>query len=91
MRVVGATKMNATSSRSHAIFTIYYDEKSVQENGKKKKVTSKINIVDLAGSERANKTGATGERLKEGSNINKSLSYLGQVITTLAKNASGGK
>lgn len=48
--------------------------------GKKTIKNSKINIVDLAGSERQASTGATGERLKEGSNINKSLSYLGLVI-----------
>ena len=45
---------------------------------------SKISLVDLAGSERANKTGAQGDRLKEGSNINKSLTTLGLVISKLA-------
>lgn len=59
-------------------------------DGKKIIKNSKINIVDLAGSERQASTGATGERLKEGSNINKSLSYLGLVIQALAKNSAGG-
>ncbi len=45
---------------------------------------SRINLVDLAGSERANSTGATGQRLKEGANINKSLTTLGKVISALA-------
>jgi hypothetical protein len=53
-------------------------------------VNAKINIVDLAGSERSEKTGATGDRLKEGSNINKSLSYLGIVIEKLSENMTKG-
>ena len=49
-------------------------------------------LVDLAGSERANSTGATGQRLKEGANINKSLTTLGKVISALAAaSASDGK
>lgn len=48
-------------------------------------------MIDLAGSERAGKTGATGDRLAEGANINKSLMILGKVISTLAQNASGKK
>ena len=55
VRVVGSTKMNNTSSRSHAIFTIHYNDKQA---------AAKFNIVDLAGSERQSKTGATGDRLK---------------------------
>lgn len=90
LRIVASTKMNAQSSRSHAIFTIHYEEKRV-EGTKKKIIKSKINIVDLAGSERANKTGATGARLKEGSNINKSLTYLGLVIQKLVENSKGKK
>ena len=50
---------------------------------------SRISLVDLAGSERANKTGARGDRLKEGSTINKSLTTLGLVISKLADNSSG--
>ena len=51
------------------------------EVGEETKRTSIINLVDLAGSERAGSTGATGDRLKEGANINKSLSALGNVIS----------
>jgi hypothetical protein len=60
VRVVGSTKMNNTSSRSHAIFTIKYTE---TETGKGKGTNAMFNIVDLAGSERQTKTGATGKRL----------------------------
>ena len=60
------------------------------ETGKpERELESKINFIDLAGSERAESTGATGDRLKEGANINKSLSILGRVIGVLAKQASG--
>lgn len=89
LRVVGSTNMNKSSSRSHAVFCIYFSEKSVQD-GRKKIINSKINIVDLAGSERSEKTGATGARLAEGSNINKSLTYLGTVIEKLAENMTKG-
>ena len=89
MRVVGATCMNKTSSRSHAVFTIYFQEKEVQ-GGKKRIKNAEINIVDLAGSERQSKTQASGSRLKEGANINKSLTYLGIVIEKLSENASKG-
>ena len=91
-RTVAATNMNATSSRAHTVLTIsftqiFYEESTGKPLNRKQ---SNINLVDLAGSERAGKTGATGERLQEGSSINKSLSTLGKVITTLAKKASGG-
>ena len=82
--------MNNTSSRAHTIVTVEF--KQVQAVGKtKSEKLSKINLVDLAGSERANSTGATGERLKEGCNINKSLLILGNVINTLADKALGKK
>ena len=89
-RTIGSTLMNNTSSRAHTIVTVEF--KQVQAVGKtKSEKLSKINLVDLAGSERANSTGATGERLKEGCNINKSLLILGNVINTLADKASGKK
>ncbi|XP_029958361.1 kinesin-like protein KIF13A isoform X4 [Salarias fasciatus] len=90
-RTVAATNMNEESSRSHAVFSIIvtqtlYDLKSGNSGEK----VSKMSLVDLAGSERVSKTGAAGERLKEGSNINKSLTTLGCVISALA-DQSGGK
>jgi len=64
--------MNATSSRAHTITCIRFNQIFFNETGKQTNIkTSDINLVDLAGSERANSTGATGDRLKEGSNINK--------------------
>ncbi|EJD00829.1 kinesin-like protein [Fomitiporia mediterranea MF3/22] len=90
-RTVAATNMNETSSRSHAVFTLLLTMKRHDEatNLDTEKV-SRINLVDLAGSERANSTGASGQRLKEGANINKSLTTLGKVISALAL-ASQGK
>ncbi|KAH8115798.1 kinesin-like protein [Phellopilus nigrolimitatus] len=84
-RTVAATNMNETSSRSHAVFTLLLTMKrhDSDTNLDTEKV-SRINLVDLAGSERANSTGATGQRLKEGANINKSLTTLGKVISALA-------
>jgi len=83
-RTVAATQMNATSSRAHTVVTLEYQQIITGEDGKKTTRTSEINLVDLAGSERANSTGATGDRLKEGAQINKSLSALGNVISALA-------
>ena len=80
MRHVGATKMNAESSRSHSIFAILVE---VTNNITKRTTVGKLSLVDLAGSERADKTGATGERMKEGQSINKSLSALGDVIMAI--------
>ncbi|KAF9004702.1 kinesin-like protein [Cyathus striatus] len=84
-RTVAATNMNETSSRSHAVFTLLLTMKrhDPDANLDTEKV-SRISLVDLAGSERANSTGATGQRLKEGANINKSLTTLGKVISALA-------
>ncbi|KAG1739940.1 uncharacterized protein EDB91DRAFT_1053464 [Suillus paluster] len=92
-RTVAATNMNETSSRSHAVFTLLLTMKKhdVGTNLDTEKV-SRISLVDLAGSERANSTGATGQRLKEGANINKSLTTLGKVISSLAlASQDGGK
>ncbi|PWZ01286.1 kinesin-3 motor protein [Testicularia cyperi] len=88
-RTVAATNMNETSSRSHAVFTLVLTQKrlDVETNLEAEKV-SRISLVDLAGSERANSTGATGARLKEGANINRSLTTLGKVIAALAAASS---
>ncbi|UYV71414.1 unc-104 [Cordylochernes scorpioides] len=85
-KTVAATNMNETSSRSHAVFTIILTQRKFEEaaNVTTEKV-SKISLVDLAGSERADATGAQGTRLKEGANINKSLTTLGKVISALAE------
>ncbi|KAI9317238.1 hypothetical protein BX666DRAFT_1857633 [Dichotomocladium elegans] len=88
-RTVAATNMNETSSRSHGVFTIYLTQKRHDDltNLDTEKV-ARISLVDLAGSERANSTGATGARLKEGANINRSLTTLGKVIAGLAEQSS---
>uniref|UniRef100_UPI000180AFDB kinesin-like protein KIF28P n=1 Tax=Ciona intestinalis TaxID=7719 RepID=UPI000180AFDB len=83
-RTLAATNMNATSSRAHTIVAINFAQKAMNDAGKSMTKTSIINLVDLAGSERADSTGATGERLKEGSMINKSLLCLGNCIKALA-------
>lgn len=85
-RTVAATNMNETSSRSHAVFTIFFTQKRLDEMTQlTTEKVSKISLVDLAGSERADSTGAKGTRLKEGANINKSLTTLGKVISGLAE------
>ncbi|KNE54372.1 hypothetical protein AMAG_17659 [Allomyces macrogynus ATCC 38327] len=81
-RSVGFTEMNARSSRSHSIFTITI-EMSETRDGKECIRAGKLHLVDLAGSERQSKTGATGDRLKEATKINLSLSCLGNVIKAL--------
>lgn len=84
LRTTASTQMNDTSSRSHAIFTITFAKAGFIEDMPSETV-SKIHLVDLAGSERCNATGATGQRLKEGGHINKSLVTLGSVISALAE------
>ncbi|KAF4145488.1 PH domain-containing protein [Phytophthora infestans] len=89
LRTVASTLMNPVSSRSHAVFTITitqttFDPISQCANEK----TSKISMIDLAGSERANVSGTSGDRLKEGAMINKSLTTLGRVISALSKQAA---
>ncbi|KAF2896660.1 hypothetical protein ILUMI_09509 [Ignelater luminosus] len=83
-RTTGVTNMNEHSSRSHAIFQIAIE--MAEEKSKSVRV-GKLNLIDLAGSERQSKTGATGDRLKEASKINKALSSLGNVIYALAENS----
>lgn len=84
-RVVRATNMNADSSRSHLIFQIEFSQSQTSsKTGRQTNTKSKINLIDLAGSERARTTGVSGDGLREGANINKSLSTLGRVIAALA-------
>ncbi|KAI1898752.1 hypothetical protein AGOR_G00075610 [Albula goreensis] len=91
-RTVAATNMNETSSRSHAVFTIVFTQRRHdQMTSLDTEKVSKISLVDLAGSERADSSGAKGMRLKEGANINKSLTTLGKVISALAEMQSSKK
>uniref|UniRef100_A0A2C9K1D9 Kinesin-like protein n=1 Tax=Biomphalaria glabrata TaxID=6526 RepID=A0A2C9K1D9_BIOGL len=87
-RSTGATLMNADSSRSHSIFSISLEMVTQDENGEDHIRAGKLNLVDLAGSERQGKTGATGDRLKEATKINLSLSALGNVISALVDGKS---
>ncbi|KAJ3069513.1 Kinesin-like protein kif3a [Podochytrium sp. JEL0797] len=98
-RSVGATEMNATSSRSHSIFSITVEASDKVETKSGKAASGggeedgriragKLHLVDLAGSERQSKTGATGDRLKEATKINLSLSALGNVISALVDGKS---
>ncbi|XP_007933516.1 stAR-related lipid transfer protein 9 [Orycteropus afer afer] len=84
-RITAATQVHEASSRSHAIFTIYYTQ-AILENNLPSEIASKINLVDLAGSERADPSYCK-DRITEGANINKSLVTLGIVISTLAQNS----
>lgn len=91
-RSVGATLMNQDSSRSHSIFSVCIEASDAgaasKDDGKKGITAGKLNLVDLAGSERQTKTGATGDRLKEATKINLSLSALGNVISSLVDGKS---
>lgn len=89
-RTTASTQMNAQSSRSHAIFTILIkrqrritSEESGLPEDDLETLTAKFHFVDLAGSERLKRTGATGERAKEGISINSGLLSLGNVISAL--------
>ncbi|KAJ0839214.1 putative plus-end-directed kinesin ATPase [Helianthus annuus] len=88
-RKVASTNMNRASSRSHSVFTCIIESKWVSQ-GVTHHRFARLNLVDLAGSERQKSSGAEGERLKEATNINKSLSTLGLVIMNLV-NVSSGK
>ena len=87
-RVVGATKMNSESSRSHAIFSITVESSETDEAGRQYVRMGKLQLVDLAGSERQSKTQSSGLRLKEATKINLSLSVLGNVISALVDGKS---
>lgn len=94
VRHVASTQMNDQSSRSHSVFTIKVEQKIVTElsasRQREQLIKAKVNLVDLAGSERVSKTNATGQTLKEGANINKSLLTLGNVINSLAEGLKKG-
>eukprot|EP00754_Rhynchopus_humris_P034953 Rhum_TRINITY_DN16537_c0_g1::Rhum_TRINITY_DN16537_c0_g1_i1::g.163590::m.163590/K17914/KIF13; kinesin family member 13 len=93
LRTTAATNMNAHSSRSHAVFQLHVTQDIMMEDCDEvlSSKSARLNLVDLAGSERASKTHATGTRLQEGANINKSLTTLGQVISALADIAATGE
>lgn len=95
VRHVGATQMNDQSSRSHSVFTLKIEQKIFTEISESKQreqmIRAKINLVDLAGSERADKTGATGQTLKEGAKINQSLLTLSTVINKLSEGTKKGQ
>uniref|UniRef100_A0A8D0L229 Kinesin family member 4A n=1 Tax=Sphenodon punctatus TaxID=8508 RepID=A0A8D0L229_SPHPU len=80
-RTVAATAMNSQSSRSHAIFTVSFEQR--KKSDKNSSFRSKLHLVDLAGSERQKKTKAEGDRLKEVININRGLLCLWNVISSL--------
>uniref|UniRef100_A0A182MZD8 Kinesin motor domain-containing protein n=1 Tax=Anopheles dirus TaxID=7168 RepID=A0A182MZD8_9DIPT len=89
-RTTASTQMNEQSSRSHALFTILIRRQRVMTaeqcgnvDGDTETLTSKFHFVDLAGSERLKRTGATGERAREGISINCGLLALGNVISAL--------
>ena len=85
-RTIASTNMNAESSRSHAVFTLQLTTTTIDDASQlSSDVVSKVQLVDLAGSERVDTSGATGLRLKEASQINKSLTTLGRVVQALAK------
>merc|ERR1719187_844255 len=87
-RSVGRTNMNEHSSRSHAIFIITVECSQLDAEGDAHIRVGKLNLVDLAGSERQAKTGVVGDRLKEATKINLSLSALGNVISSLVDGKS---
>ncbi|XP_029902086.1 kinesin-like protein KIF18A [Myripristis murdjan] len=78
------TDMNATSSRSHAVFQVYLRQQDKTASLNPNVCVAKMSLIDLAGSERASATNAKGARLREGANINRSLLALGNVINALA-------
>jgi len=85
-RAAAATKMNAVSSRSHAVLTLSLEAMAINDDNKHGNAIrrGRLHLVDLAGSERQTRTGAMGDRLKEAASINLSLSALGNVISALA-------
>ena len=84
-RSVAATKMNSSSSRSHSVFVLKVHGRNRQTQ---QTIAGVLNLIDLAGSERLSRSGAKGQQLKEAQNINKSLSALGDVISSIATKES---
>lgn len=89
-RTISEHQLNKESTRSHCLFTMYLEMKSRIESTEKV-ITSKLNFVDLAGSERVKKTGSTGLTLKEATYINKSLTFLEQVVVSLSEKSKKSK
>uniref|UniRef100_A0A665X0C8 Kinesin-like protein KIF14 n=1 Tax=Echeneis naucrates TaxID=173247 RepID=A0A665X0C8_ECHNA len=93
-RATSATGMNDKSSRSHSVFTLVMTQTKtelVEGEEHDHSITSRINLVDLAGSERCNSAQTSGDRLREGASINKSLLTLGKVISALSEQALSRK
>uniref|UniRef100_A0A8C2PSM8 Kinesin-like protein KIF14 n=1 Tax=Cyprinus carpio TaxID=7962 RepID=A0A8C2PSM8_CYPCA len=93
-RATAATGMNDKSSRSHSVFTLVMTQTKtefVEEEEHDHCITSRINLVDLAGSERCTSAQTSGDRLREGVSINKSLLTLGKVISSLSEQAQSRK
>ncbi|PKK27890.1 kinesin family member 14 [Columba livia] len=92
-RATAATVMNDKSSRSHSVFTLVMTQTKVEfvDEERDHRLSSHINLIDLAGSECCSTAQTTGERLKEGVSINKSLLTLGKVISALSKQSRNGK
>ncbi|XP_015263932.1 PREDICTED: kinesin-like protein KIF28P [Gekko japonicus] len=88
IRTTASTSMNTTSSRSHMVITLQFKQIFLKEDITKQSI---INLVDLAGSERQKSSGSEGDRLREGSRVNLSLTTLGNVISALAEAAVGKK
>jgi len=86
-RQVAATKCNDLSSRSHTVFTITVNVKTIAEDGEVLIRTGKLNLVDLAGSENIGRSGAENKRAREAGMINQSLLTLGRVINALVDQA----
>jgi kinesin family protein 11 len=84
-RTTAETKMNATSSRSHSVFTITVTITDRTVVGQEKYIEGKLNLVDLAGSENIGKSGAVEKRAREAGKINESLLTLGRVIDSLVE------